>query len=507
MSSPTCLLGIDVGTESCKAIVFNERGESLARSYREHPTLIPHASWAEQDPYLWWENVVEVVSDVVKAVRSSSRRIACVTVTGQSPVLVAVDKFGSPLMNAIVWMDRRAVDQSRTVARLAGLAEDPSMILPKILWIKEKQPHVYQKTYKFLQATDFIGYKITGTFATDWFSAFTCHFDLESRRWPEEILEHLDIPLERFPEVFRPTEILGAITQEASHKTGLEKGVPVVAGGIDAYMAVIGANALREGSACEITGSSTCLMVPSRRKIADRKGRIASAIFPLLPHLFITWAVMSSTGASLRWFRDRFGHSEESFEDLDREAEKVSAGADGLIFLPYMMGERSPIWSPSARGVLAGLSLHHTRNHVIRAILEGCAFGIRHNMEIIEESGGRIDEIRSCGGAARSTVFGQIKADVTGKPIVIPRETEAPALGAAISGAVAVGVHKDIKEAAENMVQVKYRIDPRKVLSNRYDLAFRMYKDVYSHLKEYFNRYYSPSNDSLPARDEPKWRP
>jgi len=495
MSSPACLLGIDVGTEGCRAIVFNEKGESLARSYREYPILIPHASWVEQDPHLWWDKVTEVVSDVVKAIGSGSGQIACVTVTGQSPVLVAVDKFGSPLTNAIVWMDRRAVEQSRTVARIAGLAEDPSMILPKILWIKEKQPQVFRKTYKFLQATDFIIYKITGAFATDWFNAFTCHFSLESRQWPEEIFERLDIPLGKFPEVFRPTEILGATTEEASHKTGLEKGVPVVAGGIDAYMAVIGANALKEGSACEITGSSTCLMVPSRRRIENRKGRIGSAIFPLLPDLWITWAVMSSTGASLRWFRDGFGYPDESYTDLDMEAEKVSAGADGLVFLPYMMGERSPIWSSTARGVLVGLSLHHTRNHMIRAILEGCAFGIRHNLEIIEESGCRVDEIRSCGGAARSPIFGQIKADITGKPIVIPREIEAPALGAAIAGSVGVGIHKDIKEAAENMVQVRKRINPREVFRSRYDLSFRMYKDVYSHLKEYFDRYYSASND------------
>lgn len=430
----------------------------------------------------------------MKTVDAHSRQIACVTLTGQSPVLIPVDKSGNPLMNAIIWMDRRAVKQSETIARITGLNEDPSMVFPKIMWIKEHQPQIFQKTYKFLQATDFIEHKLTGKFVTDWLTAFTCHFDYKSHRWSAEILKQLDIPIEKLPDVYRPTEIVGVVSEEASRGTGLKKGIPVIAGGIDAYMAIIGVNALREGSVCEITGSSTCLMAPSNHKIQDPEGKMGCEIFPLLPSFWITWSVMSTTGASLRWFRDRFGHPGESYKDLDMEAEKVSAGSDGLIFLPYMMGERSPVWSPAARGIFIGLSLRHTRKHMIRAILEGCAFGIRHNLEKIEELGCEIDEIRSCGGAAKSSVFSQIKADVTGKPIIIPREIEAPSLGAAMVGAVVVGIYRDIKEAGENMVQARCRINPRKIMHRKYDIFFQMYKDAYICLKDYFERYYSPKD-------------
>ncbi len=496
MSSPTYLLSVDIGTEGCKAIIFNEKGESLARSYHEHPMIVPEPSWAEQDPNLWWYNVKKAISDILKTVEINVGQIACITLTGQSPVLVPVDKFGRPLMNAIIWMDRRAVKQSEILAQITGITEDPSMILPKIMWVKEQRPKTYRKTHKFLQATDFIQYKLVGRFVTDWLNAFTAHFNSETHQWPEETLEQLDIPPDKLPDVARPGDIVGTVTEEASHEIGLEKGIPVIVGGIDAYLAVIGVNALREGAICEITGSSTCLMAPSNREVKDPKGRMSCQIFPLLPNFWITWAVMSSTGASLRWFRDRFGNPGESYEELDKAAEKVSAGSDGLIFLPYMMGERSPIWSPAARGVFIGLSLHHSRNHVIRAILEGCAFGIHHNLEIMEGLGCKVNEIWSCGGAARSGVLSQIKSDVTGKPIIIPREIEAPALGAAILGAVGVGIYDNINEAAENMVQIMCRFNPRIAVHNKYGLFFQMYKDAYLHLKDYFEHYYSPKDVS-----------
>ncbi|MCK4478209.1 xylulokinase [Candidatus Bathyarchaeota archaeon] len=494
MSSSPYLMGIDIGTEGCKAILFNAKGKSLARSYQEYPIIVPEPSWAEQDPHLWWNAVRKTVSDITKKVNVHPGQIECVSLAGQSPVLVPVDKRGNPLMNAIIWMDRRAVRQTRTITRIVGITEDPSMILPKIIWVKEQHPQVFRKAHKFLQSTDFIEYKLTGNFVTNWLNAITCHFDVSEDRWSETVLNQLEIPIQKLPDVFRPTEIVGTVTEQASRETGLKKGTPVAAGGIDAYMAMIGVNALRTGCACEITGSSTCLMIPSNRKVSDPEGRVKCEPFPMLPNFWVTWGVMSSTGASLKWFRDTFGYPSESYEDLDVEAAKAPPGSQRLIFLPYMMGERSPIWNPTARGVLVGLSLNHSRKHVVRAILEGCAFGIRHNLETIEGLGAEINEIRSCGGAARSRIFGQIKADVTGKPIIIPEEIEATALGAAIVGAVGVRVYGDIKEASENMIKVKSRINPKKTSHKKYTSSFQMYKDAYLYLKEYFKRYYSPKN-------------
>ena len=491
MSSENRILSVDVGTEGCKTMLFDAKGRSLARSCQKYPIVIPESSWAEQDPLLWWDAVRKGVGDILRKTGSHAREIACVSITGQSPVLVAIDKHGLPLMNAIIWMDRRAVDESKKIERVTGLKEDPSMMLPKIMWMKNKRPQVFGKACKFLQSTDFIGYKLTNRFATDWLTATTIHFDVKQGKWPLETLEKLEIPVTKLPDVIRPTDVAGTVSREASEQTGLRKDIPIVLTGIDAYMATVGVNALESGRICEITGSSTCLMVPSDHMIKDSKKRVRCSEFPIVPDLWMTWGIMSSTGAALRWFRENF--EKKSYHGLDLEAAKVPSGSDRLIFLPYMMGERSPIWDASARGVFIGFSLNHSRKHFVRAILEGCAFGIRHNLETIEELGGKINEIWSCGGAANSRIFGQIKADIIGKPVIIPREIEAAALGAAMLGTVAAGVHKDVKEASRRMVHAKCIITPQKTLHRRYDLQFQMYKDVYLHLKRYFKLYHSNS--------------
>lgn len=499
MTSSTCLLGVDIGTEGCKAIVFNLRGESLARSYQQYSITIPQPTWAEQDPQQWWKAVRKSVADVVKQASKRRGEISCVSVSGQSPVLVPVDRRGNALMNALIWMDRRAVEQSKTMAQTVGVTDDASMNLPKAIWVKENRPQIFQETYKFLQTTDFVEFKLTDNFVTDWLNAGTFHFDYRRHEWPTDLLNQLKIPVEKFPKVLRSSEIVGTVTDMAARETGLKKGTPVAAGGIDAYLAMIGVNALTVGSTCEITGSSTCLMAPSRQEVPDPEKRVQCEKFPLLPNFWITWGTMSSTGASLRWFRDII-EPKASYQDLDVEAEKAPPGSGGLIFLPYLMGERSPIWDTYARGVFIGLSLDHSRKQLIRAILEGCAFGIRHNLEIMEQLGAKVDEIRSCGGAAKSRVFGQIKADVTGKPVVVLREIEASALGAAILASVGAGFYPNLRKAAENMGHTECKISPRKDLFKKYDFSFRMYKDAYLHLKEYFKRYYSSGNTVLNYR-------
>ena len=493
MSPSDCLLGIDIGTEGCKAIVFSLRGESLARSYKQYSITIPQPTWAEQDPQQWWKAVRKSVAEVVKRTSNKGGEISSVSVSGQSPVLLPVDRRGNALMNALIWMDRRAVAQSKRMAQTVGITDDASLNLPKAIWVRENRTHIFHETYKFLQTTDFIEFKLTGNFVTDWLNAGTFHFDYRRHEWPTGLLDRLKIPVEKLPKVLRSSEIVGSVTEVAARETGLKKGTPVAAGGIDAYLAMMGVNALTVGSTCEITGSSTCLMVPSRREIPDPEKRVQCEKFPLLPNFWITWGTMSSTGASLRWFRDKI-ESKASYQDLDAEAEKAPPGSGGLIFLPYLMGERSPIWDTYARGVFIGLSLNHSRKHLIRAMLEGCAFGIRHNLEIVEQLGAKVDEIRSCGGAAKSRVFGQIKADVTGKPVVILQEIEASALGAAILASVGAGFHPNLRKAAENMAHTEYKISPRKDLFKKYDFSFRMYKDAYLHLKKYFKRYYSSEN-------------
>lgn len=485
------LLSVDVGTDGCKARIFDVSGRSLGQSQHEYPVVVPQPSWAEQDAELWWKAVRKSISEATRSAKIENRQIACVCITGQSPVLLPVDRHGNPLMKALIWMDRRAVEQSEYVRQSTSLNDDSSMILPKILWVKEHRPQVFMKTHKFLQSADFVVYKLSGVLATDWINASTFHYDFRKRNWPDEALNKLRIPRAKLPEVVEPATIVGTVTKDASIETSLRRGTPVVAAGIDAYMAVVGVNAMNPGRVCEISGSSTCLMVPTAHKIHDSQGRIECQSFPIRPSFWVTWAIMSSTGASFRWFRDRFGYPRETYKHMDAEAARAPIGSAGLVFLPYLMGERSPIWNPNARGAFLGLSLNHSRKHLMRAILEGCAFGMRQNLEIIEDLGGEVKEIWSCGGMAKSKIAGQIKADVIGRPIVIPRETEAPSLGAAIAGAVGVNLYSSIRAAAREMVKAETRITPRKDNHKRYVHFFRMYKDAYSSLKEYFDTYHS----------------
>jgi xylulokinase len=364
------------------------------------------------------------------------------------------------------------------------------MSLPKALWVRENRPRVFERAYKFVQTTDFIEFKLTGNFITDWLNAATFHFDYHNHEWPTDLFNRLKVPVDKLPSVLRSSEIAGTVTQAAALETGLKKGTPVAAGGIDTYLALIGVDALTPNSTCEITGSSTSLMVPSKHKVSDIEGRVHCEKFPMLPNFWIIWGTMSSTGASLKWFRDNI-EPKASYKDLDSEAGKAPPGSDGLIFLPYMMGERSPIWDAYARGAFIGLSLNHSRKHLARAILEGCAFGIRHNLEIIEKLGAHVNEIKCCGGATKSVFFGQIKADIIGKTITIPHEKEASALGAAILASVGAGIYPNIRKAAEEMVHTECHINPQNGLFEQYNLFFRMYKDAYSHLKKYFKRYYA----------------
>jgi xylulokinase len=487
----SCFLGLDIGTEGCKTTVSDLRGKVLAHAYVEYEVEVPKPVWAEQNPRTWWNAIRKNASMLLRRKTVGKNDIAGIGVTGQSPVVVPVNKQGTPLLNAIIWIDQRASGQAHKMAEETGVIDDPSMSLPKILWIKQHRPKEFLRTYKFLQATDFINLKLTGKFSTDSVHAITLHYDPDRKRWPEELLNRLGLSTEKLPSVFNPTEVIGTVSETAAKETGLKAGTPVASCGIDTYTAIIGTNATDIGSVCEVTGSGTSLMVPSKRRITDPKGRIHCHKLPLLPNHWIVWSTMSTTGASLKWFRNNFYPPRTSFANLDQEALKSPSGSDELIFLPYLMGERSPIWDKNARGVFLGFSLKHSRSHFVRAILEGCAFGIRQNLETMESIGIKIKEIRSCGGTAASRVFGQIKADIIGKTVIVPQEINASSMGAAIAAAVSVKAYPTLEKAACNMVNIQRQINAQPNSKEKYNCGYEMYKEAYMKLKDYFAQYCS----------------
>ena len=490
-STLTSVLAVDIGTSGCKLALIDPHGKILAKTLTRYKVIRPDPICAEQDPLTWWKAFKQGLSKLLRISKENPSKIRAIGISGQSPVIFPVDANGEPLYNALLWMDRRALSQAKKLAKIFGIREDPSNSLAKILWFKEEKPQVFDKAFKFLQASDYLAFKLTGRFVTDKFTAMTSFFNPSDWKYPKQV-EELGIPVEKFPSVLEPGSPIGYVSKQISKEAGLSESTLVVAGSIDAYLAVLGSGAIKPGSACDITGTSTCLMITSSKAVSDPKDRIFCTSH-FLKDLFIVSGILSTTGGSINWFLEEFGSNEileasktggDPFELLISRASGIPPGAEGLIFLPYLAGERSPIWDPFAKGAIIGLTLKHGKGHVIRAILEGCAFGLRHVLETAEELGVQVDEIRACGGASKSDLLCQIKADVVGKPILTLQEPDASLTGAAILAFVGGGIYKDLREAAESIVKVKRIFAPKDELRGKYDPLFRLYKRSYDVLKD-----------------------
>jgi xylulokinase len=489
-------LGVDIGTGGCKILLMGESGETLGKNFEAFETINPAHGWWEQSAEEWWQKTVVAVRKIVKQTRVNPEEIKAIGLSGQSPVMVPVDCYGRPLRNAILWMDTRSFAHAEKIRRLTGLKVEASDILPKILWIRENEPKIFENTHKFLQATDFITYKLTGSFVTDYISA-SASVNQEITEWPNEILRELGISPEKFPEVMTPGSIAGIVPEKTSKELSVGAGALVSVGSIDAYVAMIGSGAVKDGIATDVTGTSTCLMVATERNVFDEMGRVFSQTH-IVHGLRSVSGVMSTTGAALRWFKDNFAHAEKTeskktgksvYEILDDRARTVSAGSEGLIFLPYLAGERSPIWDPFAKGVFFGVRLSHRKEHFFRAILEGCAFGLRQNIEVIESLGIRLKEIRLGGGGGKSRLWAEIKANVTGKEMILLKEFEVSPFGAAILASfAAASPHKSLADFASGMVRPVATITPDRELFEKYSSAYEVYKKIYENTKSLMSK-------------------
>jgi len=465
------LLGIDVGTTAVKSLLYDMNGEIQARASREYPTMHPKPGWAEHSPHLWWELTKETIREILAKVRSSTKnKIAGIGVSALYPVVLPVDKKGEPLRPAIIWMDTRG-----------GKLHDP---LPKLLWIKQNEPDILRRTHKFLTANGFINYKLTGQFTVD----ITQALGIGQFKMPEFIDANL------FPDMHPFSEVIGEVTAEAAHETGLAEGTPVIAGAVDGFSAIVGAGVVKPGRAVEFTGHSLSLSIYTDKPYPEvqEKGLFAGGG----TGFYIVSGYMAAAGGLLRWFRDALGYLElesakrlglDSYQIMDLEASKVPPGSGGLIILPYIAGERCPIWNANARGVIFGLYLTHSRAHIIRAILEAVAYGLRHNVEIAEGAGIRIDELRSTGGGSKSDVWLQIKADVLNKPIY-QVNAEAETLGDAIMAGVGVGVFDDLFSTSDELAKVKKVISPNPDHHKLYSKLYEIYREIYEPLKGSFDK-------------------
>jgi len=490
------LAGIDIGTSGCKVALFTPDGEVVFQGTTTYPTHYPLPGYAEQQPEDWWRAVCHGLKQMLQRTGIDPKRIKGVGVDGMSGAAVPMDGQGRALRSAMIWLDRRTVKQCESLTErigedklfaVSGNPMAPSYVTGKIVWIKENQPELYRRTDKLLQCNSYIVYRLTGEYSQDVSQGNGLHaFNIETASWDEALSEQMGIAPELLPPIYRCSDVVGEITTAAASETGLAAGTPVVAGGLDAACATLGAGAIHAGEVQEQGGQAGGMSIVMDRPVKNEKLILSCHVVP------DRWILQGGTvgGGSLNWLKREFaGEAGDDFFALAGEAAaRVKPGSEGLVFLPYMAGERSPIWDPDAKGVFLGLSFETTKGHMIRAIMEGCAMALRHNLTIAEGSGVPVHTLHSVGGAANSELWTQIKADVTGKAFKIPSSDSAAALGAAILAGIGTGIYRDAADAVARTVRIQREQTPIPDNERIYGQAFEIYLEAYSRLKDLFPR-------------------
>lgn len=491
------LLGIDIGTSSCKVALFDFFGKVLSQATEKYPVHYPKPSWAEQSAEDWYAGAARAVQRVL-AQGYDPRQIAGIGVDGQSWSAIPVDETGKPLANTPIWMDTRAEDICRElrerigeerIFRLCGNPLSPTYSLPKVLWFQKYYPEIYRKTYRFLQSNSYIVYKLTGVFSQDVSQGYGYHFfDLSRGTYDRAMAQEMGCDPEKFPPVYACHDVVGTVTAEAAALTGLAEGTPVVAGGLDAACATLGAGVLRDGQTQEQGGTAGGFSLCTDRCVTHPKLVCSAHVVP------DKWLLQGGTvggGGTMEWYRKNFGQAEallhpdkNPFEALTAPCNEIPAGSEGVVFLPYMQGERSPVWDTDAKGVFYGISFATGKAHMTRAILEGCAYALRHNIETAHEAGAYPEKLVATGGAANSLLWTQIKSDVTGLSVAVSDNDAASCLGAAILAGVGTGVYPDFEAAVQQTVTVTRAHTPDPANRAAYDAGYGIYREIYENLKE-----------------------
>lgn len=493
------LLGIDIGTSACKIAIFNRTGEVVAAATGDYPVYYPKTGWAEQNPEEWWPAVCGAIKAALEKGHILPEEIAGIGVDGQSWAAIAVDKDGRVLTNTPIWLDTRAKDicdelnekiGEHEIFERAGNSLQPSYTTAKIIWYQRNMPEVYEKTEKILQCNSYIAYKLTDQMTHDMSQGYGLHcFDLRTGKWDEEMCEKLGIPMRLLPDIYPCHAVIGTVTERAAEETGLAVGTPVVAGGLDAACGTLGAGVLHPGQTQEQGGQAGGMSICTDTYQADPRLILG---YHVVPGMWLLQGGTTGGGGVMRWLEREFGAYERSIGkeqgvsslDIFNElAEAVHPGSDGVVFLPYMSGERSPIWDPKAKGVFYGLDFSKTKGHLIRAAMEGVAFALQHNLEVAEQAGARVDVLRATGGSANSLLWTQIKADATGKPIEVSASDAATTLGAAILAGVGVGMYGSFEEAVELTVTTRRYHQPAPEHEEIYQQNYRIYRELYEQLK------------------------
>ena len=500
------LLAHDLGTTGNKASLFDTQGNLVASSFHSYETEYLHNGWAEQNPEDWWTAVKTSTTELIQQSKVDAKRIAVISFSGQMMGCLLVDPKGNPLRKAIIWADQRSVAEAHHLAdrvgeenvyRITGHRISPTYSAEKIAWVRGNEPEVFRKAYRALQAKDFVRFRLTGRMATDYSDASGMNsWDIRKKEWSAEILNALGIPGELLPETRPSVEVAGEIPSQVAVELGIPRGTPVAIGGGDGPCAAVGAGVVGEGDAYCYIGSSSWIAIANPGPVYDPARRTVN-FYHLDPDMVTPTGTMQSAGASYQWVRNTFCREEMSqaeqqgistYELMNQQAEQSQPGAGGLLFLPYLMGERSPHWNPEARGVFLGLSLSHNKADILRSVLEGVCFNLRIILEAFTAQGIEIPAIKVIGGGARGRFWRQIMADILGRPIqTLALLEEATSLGAAVAGGVACGVFQSVKVARQLSKVVEVQ-EPRPELRERYDRAYAVFQEAYQALVPIYSR-------------------
>ena len=493
------LLGIDVGTGGTRALILDERGRVISSATEDHRAFVsPQIGWAEQDPCDWWRACGMSVRHALAQAKLHSDQISCVGLSGQMHGAVLLDEQERVVRPALIWCDVRTEKQCRDLTDQIGadnliqLTCNPALTnftLTKCLWVRENEPENWRRVRSLMLPKDYVRFQLTGERATDVADASgTLLLDVANRRWSKAMLKQVQMDESLLPGLYESPEICGRISDAGAAATGLQKGTPVVAGAGDQAAGAIGMGVVSPGTVSATIGTSGVVLAATDRPALDSKGRVHTFCHAV-PGRWIAMGVTQAAGLSLRWFRDQFGSGEarQSYESLTAEAASAPPGCDGLLWAPYLMGERTPYLDPTARGMLVGLTASHTRSHVIRAILEGVAFSLRDTFTIFQEMEVPVTTIRLGGGGARSALWRQIQADTYRQPVETVHAEEGAAYGAAILAGVGVKTWSSVDEACESVVRVAGNITPDSKHSLVLERAYAMYRRMYPAMKSILN--------------------
>ncbi len=493
-------IGIDIGTSGTKALAINPQGEILAEASAGYPCHHPKPLWSEQDPEDWWLATIKVVREVVKKAKLKPVDVAAIGLSGQMHGSVFLDKSNQVIRPALLWNDQRTEAECQEIVKLAGGAKrlirmvaNPALTgftAPKILWLRNKEPRNFAKTVKVLLPKDEIRRRLTGEFATDVSDASgTLLLDVVKRKWSKPLLKKLDLDLDLLPTCYESEEVTGKLTAETAKKLGLSTDCIVVGGAGDCAAGALGNGIVKKGLLTTSLGTSGVVFAHSDQPQFDPQGRLHTFCHAVRGKWHLMGVTLTAAGA-LQWFHNELvtagKQGKSAYKQITQEAQQIPAGCDGLQFLPYLSGERTPHLDPNARGALIGITLKHTRGHVTRAIMEGVTMALRDSYAIMEELGVPVRQIRASGGGAKNPFWRQMQADVFGKPVTAMVADEGAAYGVALLAAVGAGEFKNIEEACKATIKTADQVKPNAKARKVYNKAFPVFQGLYKSLKDEF---------------------